>query len=342
MRLRSTILAVFRARALVGACGADPPAAITAPPVAADAQVWPAVDWAPTVVEDRPAGMRDERVVALAASDVTIVAVGVASGDGRDVGQAWWSGLDGVMTRATGPFDGVTLDDVAAGPGGFVAVGTRSGDPWLGGVTRLALFHSDDGRTWEVMLDGARAPAGFATGIAGGPAGYVALGYTDPEPGGIVLTSPDGTTWTEGEPIVDGRPGGVVDPSAVEGGWLAAMGGTGAAIARSTDGISWTSAAIEPLDTNALYVDRVIQGVDGYLAGGAAGSGCGPGASCAAESVTWWSADGETWGRQSGIDPMVAAVALGDPPGTWLRLGQRVVGRVEPGRVAVGGLERGA
>jgi hypothetical protein len=217
------------------------------------------------------------------------------------------------MMRAEGPFGGATLLDVAAGPGGFVALGTRAGEPQTGGATRLALFASPDGRTWRVVLDGAGAPEGFAIGIAGSADGYLATGFTDPEPGSIVLTSADGATWTRVDATIDGTAGAIGMPAADGVGWIAPGGprfGSGAvSIVRSDDGVAWTSTPLEPSDTNGQYVDRVLPGGGGYLARGVVGDDCGPFSSCAGQSVTWWSQDGVTWGRQAGLDPTIAVAA---------------------------------
>jgi hypothetical protein len=303
---------------IVAACAPAPPPAITAPPEPADAEAWPAMTWSSEVVEQPPDGKRDESVTGVAADERTIVAVGYASGPGEDLGQAWWSDLDGPMTRADGPFVGATLLDVAAGPGGFVALGTRLGEPQTGGTTRLTLFASADGRTWRQVLDGAAAPEGFANGIAGSADGYLVTGYSDPEPGSIVLTSADGATWTKVDATIDGATGAIGMPTADADGWIAPggprFGSSAVSIVRSPDGVAWTSTPLEPDDTNGQYVDRVLPGGGGYLARGLVGDECGPFASCAGESVTWWSADGVTWGRQAGVDRSIALSAWATHP----------------------------
>ena len=80
------------------------------------------------------------------------------------------------------------MRDVTAGPNGFVAVGTRcTGEPIR---CRPAAWRSGDGRHWT-RVSGMPEVDGSLNGVASSPAGYVAVG------GGLVVTSPDGLTWTQ-------------------------------------------------------------------------------------------------------------------------------------------------
>ncbi len=152
---------------------------MTAPPPL-DLPPWPEITWGGAFFAQPPDGFTSERVAAVAASEAGFVAVGVAEAIGRAQGQIYFSG-DGVewdRVGVPGTLEGVSLLDVAAGPGGFVAIGDVAGDPFLASETGIVLFHSPDGRRWERVPDVPGLVAGLASGIGGGTSGYVALGFT--------------------------------------------------------------------------------------------------------------------------------------------------------------------
>ncbi|MEK7951055.1 PKD domain-containing protein [Luteolibacter soli] len=79
-------------------------------------------------------------------------------------------------------FSGSSLKDVAFGGGVYVAVGEAG-----------ALWRSTNGTTWSPV------PSGVSVNINGvsyGNGGFVAVGAANDGGSGIVLTSPDGNTWT--------------------------------------------------------------------------------------------------------------------------------------------------
>lgn len=299
---------------VVGACGEAPPPAITAPPAPVAVDPWPAVTWAGTFIDRPPDGFTSERMIAVTASNLGFVAVGLAEAAGREQGQAWFS-ADGIEWERTGPvgaFEGISLIDVAAGPGGFVAVGDHVGDERLDERSRPLLLRSPDGQRWERIADVPGVPGGFATAIGGGPSGYVAVGFTDPEPGPILLVSADGVAWQLIDPATAGAiSDGIGAPVAVDGGWLA-VGSPGGALAalRSLDGTTWEATTVEGSDTNGTHLSRVLQGPHGLIATGGASDGCGPFSSCPGQSVGWWSQDGIAWGRLPHMDPAIAQGAL--------------------------------
>ena len=298
-------------------CAGDLPPAITPPPPA-DVVAWPEMTWGSSFFARPPDGWTSERVEAVAASDEGFVAVGLAEANGRERGQVWFS-VDGIAWDRVVPadrFDGVTLIDVAAGPSGFVAVGTSSGDPFLAKESRLVLFRSPDGKRWERVPDDAATPPGIATGVGGGPLGYVAVGFTDPEPGPILLVSADGLVWRTIKAAAAGdAAGGIGTPVAVDGGWLAVGGPPGTlSVLRSDDGARWESTAVEGSGTNGTHVSRVLAGPAGLLATGGASDGCGPFSSCPGQAVAWWSADGATWGRIAAFDQSIANGAMTADP----------------------------
>lgn len=306
--------ALIATAVVAGACAEAPPPAITAPPAPAGVDPWPSVTWAGTFIGRPPDGFTSERMLAVAASDLGFVAVGLAEAVGRERGQAWFS-ADGIEWERTGPaaaFDGISLIDVAAGPGGFVALGSASGEAALADPTRVVLLRSPDGRRWERLVGAGMSPPGIATGIGGGPLGFVAVGFTDPEPGPVLVVSADGVTWRTIDPTTAGDiAGGIAAPIAVDDGWLAAGGPPGAlSILRSADGTSWEATAVEGSDTNGTHLSRVLEGPNGLIATGGASDGCGPFSSCPGQAVGWWSQDGVAWGRIADMDPAIAQSAM--------------------------------
>ena len=289
------------------ACGPTVPPPITPPPEVQVADPWPDVTWAGSFFDEPGAGADSERAVAVAASDAGFVAVGVAEDVGAVFGQIWTSS-DGIEWERVEPadrFEGIGFLDVAAGPGGFVAVGDQMAEPSQGEVPRIVLFRSADGRHWERVPDVAGASGGFATSIGGGPDGYIATGFRDPEPGPIVLVSADGNAWRSLAPDELGdAASGLGNPVAVDGGWLAAGGSEldGLAALSSADGISWSATRIEGPGTNGRHVDEVLAGPGGRLALGGGSDGCGPMSSCPGFGLGWWSADGTSWGRIADLD----------------------------------------
>lgn len=304
----------------VAACGVDVPPAITAPPPPADAVTWPEITFGASVVA-RPAGAwTNERVVAVAASEAGFAAVGLAEGQGIERGQAWLStdGLAWERSDAPDVFNGVSLIDIASGPGGFIALGTSVVDPRLAAQSRLTLFRSADGRRWERLPDVVGAPGGIADGVAGGPQGYVAVGFRDPEPGSIILVSDDGVAWRSvGAAAAGAAADAISAPVAVDGGGWRAVGGStgGLTVLRSEDGATWTADIVEGAGTNGIALTRVIPGPYGLLAIGLTGPRCGAVYnSCPASSTAWWSADGTSWGRVADIEAAAPYGAIAADP----------------------------
>jgi hypothetical protein len=314
IRSAGIALALVIAAAVLSGCGAPPPPTVTQPPEPVDAVAWPDVVWAGTFAGRPPDGFTTERMIAVAASNLGFVAVGVAEALGRQRGQAWFS-ADGTQWERIGPdalFDNVAFIDVAAGPGGFVALADLVGDARPPNRPRLVLLRSPDGRRWERIPDVSGVPQGYAGAIGGGPSGYVAVGYRDPEPGPILLVSADGLDWRLVDPATAGDvSGGVYAPIAVDDGWLA-VGSPGGALSmlRSDDGATWAATTVEGSDTNGINLSRVLRGPHGLIATGLAGDGCGPFSSCPGWAVAWWSADGAAWGRIVGLDSGIAQGAL--------------------------------
>lgn len=290
---------------------------MTAPPPS-DLPPWPEITWGVSFFGQPPDGFTSERVAAVAASEAGFVAVGLAEAVGREQGQVYFSGDGSDWARVGVPamLEGVSLLDVAAGPGGFVAIGDLAGDPFLANETRIVLFRSPDGRRWERVPDVPGMVAGLASGIGGGPTGYVAVGFTDPEPGAIILVSDDGVGWTVVDPSASGDAAqGISSPTASGDGWIA-IGGPPETLTvlHSDDGARWTGHLVEDRDTNGIALTDLVVGPGGFLAIGLVGDDCGPFSSCPAQSILWWSGDGVTWGRVTEPDPTVALGSLATDP----------------------------
>jgi hypothetical protein len=281
----------------VAACGGDVTPAATAPPTANDAVSWPALTWdepAPPAADDPAVG---ESLTAVAADDHGFVVVGVDMRGGSDDGTVRWS-ADARTWHRVGhreQFRNVSLVDVAAGPGGFVAIGTTTGAAESPHQALVVVFASDDGRTWVRRQAGLGDSRGYANAIAGGPEGYLVT--ADAAAGDIsAWLSRDGETWQAIDPaaVPAGQPTSpVADPQ--RGGWMALGPNVGDPIAMHTlDGLTWSSSAMDAPDSTRAY-DLAISSW-GYLAVGGQGD-CGPFSSCPEGPITWWSGDGLAWSR---------------------------------------------
>ena len=164
-----------------------------------DAAAWTSTDgatWQPA----RGDGLVEApgiRMTAVAATD-RFVAGGWAGIVTQPGVARFWRSADGRAWQPA-PIDagpnGVDgrVASVAAGPGGFVAVGATGA---VGHATGSAVWRSRDGRRWErVASDAALAAGGMVSVAAGGP-GYVAVGADLAGTHAMVWLSPDGRTWT--------------------------------------------------------------------------------------------------------------------------------------------------
>ncbi len=237
-----------------------------------DGTAWSRVPDDPQVFGNRPTsgdvfGML--RGVAVA-DDGRVAAVGVVGGEGNSSGGAWVSS-DGISWIRAAHEDAVfgdgsnyvTIEDVAAGGPGFVAVGAEGDRPvdldvetFLGDPGpdegHAIIWTSSDGLAWSrVPRD--QLPGGgqhvVLTGLTTGAPGLVAFGARHEEPGvidgdinPIVWTSADGETWTQADDPagVFSQPGGQVVIGATEGGpGLVAIGQDGDSTGFNT--AVWTS-----------------------------------------------------------------------------------------------------
>jgi hypothetical protein len=203
-------------------------------------------------------------------------------------------------TLKTG-FKGMTnIQSIVEGPSGLLALGYPYGDTCGGPETLAAMWSSPDGRAWERLP----MPKAFQTGsvetIAGGDAGFIALGTRDRAGSQAIWTSPDGRSWTSRKlPAVSSGTlaldsvASFADGFVLLGSVLGEEGCGGAAHVRpatwfSKDGGSWTRTSLPGASTNKdaglyirsllgrLLVTQWVPGNDATLNG-------------------WTSTDGRTW-----------------------------------------------
>ncbi len=119
------------------------------------------------------------------------------------------------------------MSDVVVGPAGLVAVGSVCTVEPRGCVP--AAWISSDGIAWE-RADGMPATEGQLRSIVASESGLVAVG------GGLVLTSPDGRTWTQ---QTIGGSADLASVSVVGERLLASTGDGSGAVWASDDGTAW-------------------------------------------------------------------------------------------------------
>ncbi len=137
------------------------------------------------------------------------------------------------------PWSG-SLNNLAAGDHGFVALGQSPGGPNVASGSEI--YVSQDGITWRTASDSVLGDS-YPTGIAWGPAGWILVGSGGRGSGADLWRSPDGDHWTwlgtlEGS-YADGLTGsatGYLLETSPNGGYRGQAGRSWF----STDGIHWT------------------------------------------------------------------------------------------------------
>lgn len=203
-----------------------------------------------------------------------------------------WVSADGSTWDAAPEQDSLArgvMRSVAAGPGGFVAVGRPCSDGDGGACTAASIWASGDGRTWTAvevpalggMLDLSSVVVLDGRYYAGGTLTYAG-----------VITSDDGrtwrTVWQDPAPEVapnDLWPVGSVSAMTTFDGGLAASVFPGSTIRLSADGAAWRSVA-GPED--AAWIDGLSAWRRGLVAVGYDRSDRG---------AIWLSDDGTVWKR---------------------------------------------
>jgi len=191
---------------------------------------------------------------------------------------------------------GVQLNDIAHGNRAWVAVGGpiptdvgTSEDPPKG----VVLF-STDGADWaRVDAPDLAGAFGINAVAAANDGGFVAVGSGR----GPAATwhSPDGRSWTLGEPAIDFGQAGLLDVTAVADGFVAVgfvnVGGKQLPASwHSVDGRRWAPSG--PIGQEAFGAFRAILATkDGMIAGGTAQSDV----SAMTTARLWHSSDGQSW-----------------------------------------------
>jgi hypothetical protein len=143
------------------------------------------------------------------------------------------------------------MADVVAGPGGLVAVGSTCSSTPVGAQAHCepAAWTSANGSAWTRSA-GMPALAGVLNAVAASGSGYVAVGAQTCDPGtsapvgcpALVLTSPDGRTWSQ-QPFA--QPGSLETVSAIGGRFVATTHDGPRTVWVSGDGTSWAPASAQ-------------------------------------------------------------------------------------------------
>jgi hypothetical protein len=210
----------------------------------------------------------------------------------------------------------VEIQTVVEGPAGLLALAYHYGDTCGGPEPVAAMWSSADGRTWKRLA----MPKAFTTGavqtIAGGPAGFIALGTKSDAGAPAIWTSRAGANWASrplptvatGTLALDGVASfadGLLLVGAVLG-----EGGCGGpdhihpAIWYSADASSWTRISLPGASTSANTSLAVRRFGDQLLAIQTAGD--------TDPARAWTSTDGRTWTRVADVSSDVAYVPQSD------------------------------
>jgi hypothetical protein len=250
----------------------------------------------------------------------TLVAVGIralgdgSSGDSKEDPAAWVSTDAGATWRqatGTGFTDGV-IEDVAFGPGGWVAVGSD------GYTTRgAAVWTSPDGLRWTRVTGQPALKNGRMSNILATGPGYMAVGNSisgAPEVRAAVWTSPDGVHWSQpsldfpgaiwgwssagivewnGRDVIFTRPIGSVPPNPLV-----------TTVWSTPDGLTWARAGQQSGEVNGVTV-----ALPNALATVGSLSEAGPGGRAAwVAAGLWTSVDGRSWQQAPLIESFVGVV----------------------------------
>jgi hypothetical protein len=282
--------------ALLGcAPGPSPSPSVTQPPIPADFVPWPDIVWHVADLPRPPLAPTSERVVAVTAMPDSFVAVGYREINGVQDATIWhssdgeaWDAIDDQLPA------GVELLDVSPAPGGLVALGTISD---FDGPPEAIVISSTDVRIWAQLAPLPDAVGTFPSSLAGDETGVLVTG-DDKDGKAVLWRSLDGRSF-ERLTVVGVAREAVESPRVVSTGY-AALGSAGAPpiLLRSADGASWTSTPID--QANDVAGIRLEIGRWGWVVQGIWAPGCGPLASCAGQSIAWWSGDGVAWARLPG------------------------------------------
>ncbi len=227
-----------------------------------------------------------------------------------------WSSLDwqGVSFDQPAKVAGEQWDQataVAAGHGGFVAVGSNS--DVMGYVGRI--WRSADALDWRFIESPLLRDLELVD-VAAGVDGFVAIGTRNvansiDDPVTSILTSTDGGAWIEADAIAGAW---AADVAVGPQGFLiivqSALGDT-TSLLMSPDGSSWTQVPAGDVAAGA-WISGVAWANDSWLAAGSVG----------ARAAVWRSSDGTTWAEEplpaaEPIEGLMDVSAYDVVPGRW-------------------------
>ncbi len=251
-----------------------------------------------------------DSIAGVAPGRTGLVAVGATNeGDMSAFDAEAWTSPDGVSWQraaVTGAKD-AAMNDVAAGPGGFVAVGIdghMSGGTQMVGSRGAAVWTSADGKRWTRLPTEAEFAGAEMTRVIAGPSGYLAVGSDMPAasvrqstwPGPPIWISADGTHWKRVVADIGAARTGVDVTGLAWTGheYVMAVGCCSGfnGIATSPDGRTWTAAELQaPAPGGAIFTIADLEaGGSPFVAVGWLGI-----APDSARAVVWESAGGSRW-----------------------------------------------
>lgn len=156
------------------------------------------LDWAPTQLSEAT-GLVFDSAVDRSPAGVWLAQALLMTAD-RDLESRLWRSEDGIAWEPSElPMDGLTISDVVWTPHGFLMAQSEVFNvPDAGGL----LWGSPDGTSWQQLAE----TENIITSLGVGPSGYLAFTAPRLDPrtfrpaegiGSILLTSPDGLSWSE-------------------------------------------------------------------------------------------------------------------------------------------------
>lgn len=219
-------------------------------------------------------------------------------------------------TLETGFAGNLAIASIVESPGGLLALAYPYGDTCGGPESVAAMWSSSDGLRWHRLA----MPNDFGSGqvrtVAGGPAGFVALGVRSDSTQAI-WTSPDGRAWTRGKlPRVSSGTLALDEVASVEGGFVLVgsvlgeegCGGPGHvrfATWFSRDGSAWTRTNLPgavPDPTATVHVQPLLGRVLAYQI--LPGDETSP--------LAWTSADGQSWTSVGAVSSDIVWASVSD------------------------------
>jgi hypothetical protein len=210
------------------------------------------------------------------------------------------SGLDGM----------IAIQTVVEGPSNLLALGYPYGDTCGGPAPITAMWSSSDGLAWKRLT----MPKAFTTGevqtIAGGPAGFIAMGTKNDAGAPAIWTSRSGTAWASRplptvasgtfalDSVASFAHGFLLVGAVLDEGGCGGPGHVHPAIWCSADASSWTRITLQGAATSANTGLSVRRFGDRLLAIQTVGN--------ADKARAWTSTDGRTWTRVADVSADLA------------------------------------